>query len=46
MTNPKIAERVRSLYERGLVDAEKLTDYVNKGIITEDDMRLILEGAA
>ena len=37
MTNPKILERITTLYKKGEIDDAKLDEYVTKGLITADE---------
>lgn len=39
MTNPKILERVAALYESGKIDDAKLDEYVEKGVITQEEAK-------
>ena len=41
MTNPKILERVATLYASGEIDDAKLDEYVEKGIITREEVEAI-----
>ena len=46
MTNPKILERIKALYAAGEIGADKLADYVAKGVITQAEADEISGGCA